>query len=80
MSRSTAPLQTLPVNAANRRDDPFGAMMMRHTFNQKRCRAHRGCGQACTKQGYRTADIHESGTRKVGTEEMGDAVVAALQA
>jgi len=29
-------------------------------------------------QGYRTADIHEAGTRKVGTREMGDAVVAAL--
>ncbi len=30
-------------------------------------------------QGYRTADIHEPGTRKVGTSEMGDAVVAALE-
>jgi 3-isopropylmalate dehydrogenase len=28
--------------------------------------------------GYRTADIFEPGTRKVGTREMGDAVVAAL--
>jgi len=28
--------------------------------------------------GYRTADIFQPGTRKVGTEEMGDAVVAAL--
>jgi 3-isopropylmalate dehydrogenase len=26
----------------------------------------------------RTADIFEAGTRKVGTDEMGDAVVAAL--
>jgi len=31
-------------------------------------------------QGYRTADIHESGTRRVGTREMGDAVIAALRA
>ena len=29
-------------------------------------------------QGYRTADIYEEGTRKVGTEEMGAAVLAAL--
>ena len=29
-------------------------------------------------QGYRTADIYEEGTRKVGTREMGDAVLAAL--
>jgi 3-isopropylmalate dehydrogenase len=29
-------------------------------------------------QGLRTADIFQQGTRKVSTEEMGDAVVAAL--
>jgi 3-isopropylmalate dehydrogenase len=29
-------------------------------------------------QGLRTADIYEAGTTKVGTEQMGDAVVAAL--
>ena len=29
-------------------------------------------------QGLRTPDIHEPGTTKVGTEEMGNAVVAAL--
>ena len=28
--------------------------------------------------GLRTADIHTPGTRKVGTQDMGDAVVAAL--
>ncbi|HMG49495.1 MAG TPA: 3-isopropylmalate dehydrogenase, partial [Inquilinus sp.] len=31
-------------------------------------------------QGYRTGDIYQPGTRRVGTEEMGDAVVQALQA
>jgi len=31
-------------------------------------------------QGYRTADIFEAGTNKVGTVEMGDAVVRALSA
>jgi 3-isopropylmalate dehydrogenase len=30
------------------------------------------------RAGLRTADIHAEGMRKVGTEEMGDAVVAAL--
>jgi 3-isopropylmalate dehydrogenase len=29
-------------------------------------------------EGLRTADIFQPGTRKVGTDEMGDAVVAAL--
>ena len=29
--------------------------------------------------GYRTGDIYEDGTRRVGTTEMGDAVVAALE-
>ncbi|MCD6077608.1 MAG: leuB, partial [Ramlibacter sp.] len=29
-------------------------------------------------QGLRTADIFSEGTRKVGTREMGDAVVAAI--
>lgn len=29
--------------------------------------------------GYRTGDIHQAGTRKVGTAEMGDAVVEALE-
>ena len=30
------------------------------------------------REGLRTADIHTEGTRRVGTQEMGDAVVAAL--
>jgi len=29
-------------------------------------------------QGLRTADIHSEGTTKVGTRQMGDAVVAAI--
>jgi 3-isopropylmalate dehydrogenase len=31
-------------------------------------------------QGLRTADIHSEGTTRVGTKEMGDAVVARLKA
>jgi 3-isopropylmalate dehydrogenase len=30
------------------------------------------------KSGLRTPDIHTAGTRRVGTQEIGDAVVAAL--
>jgi len=34
--------------------------------------------RAVLQQGLRTADIWSEGTRKVGTREMGDAVVAAI--
>ena len=57
------------------------AMMMRHTFDQEALAVRiEAAVRRVLKQGYRTADIHEGGTRKVGTEEMGDAVVAALLA
>ncbi len=36
-------------------------------------------GWALERQGYRTADIYETEMRKVGTIEMGDAVVAAMK-
>src|SRR5438128_7837449 len=55
------------------------AMMLRYSFDQDRVAA--GVELAVRKvlaQGYRTADIFQQGTRKVGTREMGDAVVAAL--
>ncbi len=55
------------------------AMMLRYTFNKDEW-AYRieAAVKSVLAQGYRTADIHETGTRKVGTREMGDAVVAAL--
>lgn len=55
------------------------AMMLRYTFNQDEW-AYRieTAVKDVLAQGYRTADIYEAGTRKVGTKEMGDAVVAAL--
>jgi len=55
------------------------AMMLRYTFGQEA--AARRIESAVRKvlaAGYRTADIFEPGTKKVGTREMGDAVVAAL--
>jgi 3-isopropylmalate dehydrogenase len=55
------------------------AMMLRYTFNRDEW-AYRieAAVKSVLAQGLRTADIHEAGTRKVGTEEMGDAVVTAL--
>ena len=55
------------------------AMMLRYTFNQDEW-AYRieSAVKDVLATGLRTADIYEAGTRKVGTEEMGDAVVAAL--
>jgi len=56
------------------------AMMLRHTFNQDGvARRIENAVKRVLAQGWRTADIHEPGTRKIGTAEMGDAVVAALR-
>jgi 3-isopropylmalate dehydrogenase len=55
------------------------AMMLRYTFHQDEW-AYRieAAVKSVLARGYRTADIHEAGTRTIGTREMGDAVVAAL--
>jgi 3-isopropylmalate dehydrogenase len=55
------------------------AMMLRYTFNKDEW-AYRieAAVQKVLKDGCRTADIYESGARRLGTAEMGDAVVAAL--
>jgi len=55
------------------------AMMLRYTFNKDEW-AYRieAAVQKVLKNGFRTPDIYEQGTRKVGTAEMGDAVVAQL--
>jgi 3-isopropylmalate dehydrogenase len=55
------------------------AMMLRYSLKQEA--AARRVEAAVTKvlrDGLRTADIHTAGTKKVGTQEMGDAVAAAL--
>ncbi|MFH1045012.1 MAG: 3-isopropylmalate dehydrogenase [Pseudomonadota bacterium] len=55
------------------------AMMLRYSFNQDQ--AAKRIEDAVTKvlaRGLRTADIHRPGTERVGTAQMGDAVVAAL--
>ncbi len=55
------------------------AMMLRYTFNlQAEANRVEAAVAKVLKQGYRTADIYQPETRKVGTNEMGDAVVKAL--
>jgi 3-isopropylmalate dehydrogenase len=57
------------------------AMMMRYTFGDEAGAARiETAVKRVLRQGLRTADIHETGMKQVGTEEMGDAVVAALHA
>jgi 3-isopropylmalate dehydrogenase len=55
------------------------AMMLRYTFNEEAAaqRVERAVKKVLA-QGYRTGDIFEPGTKRVGTREMGDAVLAAL--
>ena len=57
------------------------AMLLRYTMNET-VLAERieKAVQKVLAQGYRTADIYTTGTDKVGTAAMGDAVVAALKA
>jgi len=57
------------------------AMMLRFSLNQEEAagRIERAV-QSVLEQGLRTPDIHSEGTTKVGTAQMGEAVVAALKA
>ena len=55
------------------------AMMLRYTFNlEEAAQRVEGAVKKVLAQGFRTGDIYEPGTKKVGTKEMGDAVLAAL--
>ena len=55
------------------------AMMLRYTFEQEAVAARiESAVRRVLKDGYRTGDIWSEGARRVGTDEMGDAVVAAL--
>jgi 3-isopropylmalate dehydrogenase len=55
------------------------AMMLRYTFNQEQAAMRiENAVKRVLAQGVRTADIYEQGCKKVGTREMGDAVIAAL--
>jgi 3-isopropylmalate dehydrogenase len=55
------------------------ALMLRYSLRQPQAAERvEGAVSRVLKSGLRTADIHTSGTRKVGTKEMGDAVIASL--
>ncbi len=55
------------------------AMMLRYSFaNEEAALRVENAVKKVLAQGYRTGDIYEPGTNKVGTREMGDAVLAAL--
>jgi 3-isopropylmalate dehydrogenase len=55
------------------------AMMMRYTFRQGQAADRiEGAVKRVLANGLRTADIDAPGCRKIGTREMGEAVVAAL--
>ena len=55
------------------------AMMLRYTFNNEAAAARiEAAVKKVLAQGYRTGDIYEPGTNRVGTRQMGDAVLAAL--
>ena len=55
------------------------AMMLRYTFNmEEAAQKVEGAVKKVLAQGYRTGDIFEPGTTRVGTRQMGDAVLAAL--
>ncbi len=75
---------TAPDIAGRDIANPLGAilstaMMLRYSFNQpERAARIEKAVEAALADGYRTADIFQPGTTRVGTEEMGDAVVAAL--
>jgi 3-isopropylmalate dehydrogenase len=55
------------------------AMMLRYSLSQPAAAARvEAAVQKVLRDGLRTADIHTPGTRRVGTQEMGDAVLEAL--
>ena len=55
------------------------AMMLRHSFDMEEhaARMERAV-RSVLRAGYRTADIFQPGARRVGTEEMGDAVAESV--
>ena len=55
------------------------AMMLRYSLgNEEAADRIERAVQQVLREGYRTADIYTAGTRKIGTQGMGDAVVAVL--
>ena len=56
------------------------AMLLRLSLGEEeKARQIESAVRTALGKGYRTADIHQPGMRRVGTEEMGDAVLQALE-
>ena len=56
------------------------AMMLRHSFDLEEHAARiEQAVRSVLRDGYRTPDIFEPGTRRVGTEEMGERVAQAIR-
>ena len=56
------------------------AMMLRYSFNMaKEADAIESAVNAVLDEGYRTGDIYEEGTKKVGCREMGDLVAERIK-
>jgi 3-isopropylmalate dehydrogenase len=57
-----------------------GAMMLRYSFDRSDLAdLIEKSVKSALAEGFRTVDIHQAGTKRVGTREMGDAVVAAMK-
>jgi 3-isopropylmalate dehydrogenase len=55
------------------------AMLLRYTFDQEPAASRiEAAVRRVLADGLRTGDIYQAGCRKVGTKQMGEAVVAAL--
>lgn len=55
------------------------AMLLRYSLNENALALRvENAVQSVLEQGLRTSDIHQLGTQLVGTSEMGDAVIKAL--
>ena len=56
------------------------AMMLRYSLRQEKSALRvEAAVTTVLRDGLRTADIHTAGTKRVGTQEMGDAVLNALE-
>ena len=56
------------------------SMMLRHSFAMEESAVRiEQAGRSVLREGCRTADIFQPGTRRAGTEEMGDAVAKAIR-
>ena len=54
-------------------------MMLKYTFNEIEASERvESAVKSVLAQGFRTADIFQEGAKRVGTREMGDAVIRAM--